>query len=254
MNINYDQLADSFDKRYQHLTYPGIRAELRKMIDRPGMSVLEVGCGTGHWLNILSDLPARCLGIDPSLAMLTRARRKVNGAALVCASAEGLPFSTHSVDLIFCINAFHHFPDSKKFLEDSALQLRDAGRLVIFGLDPHLPGINWYVYEHFPGLKEKDLERYIAHEEIARMATRAGFRSVYTRPVERIQQTYLGEQVLDDPFLDRTSTSQLQLISEETYAQGRENIIDIVKKSKDGNGLATFIIDLPFLATVAYIS
>jgi SAM-dependent methyltransferase len=251
MSINYDQLAASFDKRYQHLTYPGIQAELRKLIDRPGMDVLEVGCGTGHWLNTLSDLPARYLGVDPSLAMLNKARPQAAGAALVCASAEGLPFSTNSVDLIFCVNAFHHFSDPEKFLKDSASRLRHAGRLAIFGLDPHLPDIKWYVYEHFPGLKEKDLERYIPHEEVARMAARAGFPSVYTKPVERIRQTYLGEQVLGDPFLDRTSTSQFQLISQETYAQGKKNIIDIIENSTGANGPATFVIDLPFLATVA---
>lgn len=254
MSINYDQLAASFDRRYQHQAYPGIRTELRKLIDRPGMVVLEVGCGTGHWLNILSDLPARYLGVDPSLAMLDRARSQAAGAALVCACAEGLPFSTGSIDLIFCVNAFHHFSNPEKFLEDSASRLRPSGRLAIFGIDPHLPDIKWYVYEHFPGLKEKDLERYLAHEEIAHLAVRAGFQRVHTKPVDRIQQTYLGEQVLHDPFLDRTSTSQLQMISEETYAQGKMNILGIIKNSKDENGLPTFIIDLPFLATVAYMS
>ena len=83
MSINYDQLAASFDKRYRHQTYPGIRTEPRKLIGRPGLNVLEVGCGTGHWLNTLSDLPAKYLGVDPSLAMLNRARRQATGAALV---------------------------------------------------------------------------------------------------------------------------------------------------------------------------
>ena len=254
MSINYDQLAASFDTRYQHQTYPGIRAELRKLIQRQGMDVLEVGCGTGHWLKILSDLPARYLGVDPSLAMLNKARRQAIGAALVGASAEGLPFSTNSIDLIFCVNAFHHFSDPEKFLKESASRLRRGGRLAIFGLDPHLRDIKWYVYEHFPGLKEKDLERYLPHEQIARMAAGAGFRRVYTRRVDRIQNTYLGEQVLRDPFLDRTSTSQFQLISEEAYAQGKKNIIDTIKNSEDANNPVTFVIDLPFVATLGRIN
>lgn len=69
------------------------------------------------------------------------------------------------------------------------------------------------------------------HDEIARLATREGFRSVYTNPVERIRQAYVGEQVLGDPFLDRTSASQFQLISGETHAQGKKNIIDVIKNS-----------------------
>jgi ubiquinone/menaquinone biosynthesis C-methylase UbiE len=159
MAINYDRLADGYDERYKYQLYREIRTELRQLIDRTGIDVLEVGCGTGHWLTALSDLPARVLGADPSPAMLDRARRQAVRAALVCASAEDLPFSPKSLDVIFCVNAFHHFSDPKKFLRDSRSLLRNNGRLAIFGLDPHAPEINWYFYDYFPGVKEKDLER-----------------------------------------------------------------------------------------------
>jgi ubiquinone/menaquinone biosynthesis C-methylase UbiE len=113
----YDELANEFDERYRRQSFPGIQAWLRRLAGYPGTNkVLEVGCGTGHWLNVLSDLPVELTGVDPSRAMLEKARARATKAALVCASAENIPFPASSFDLIFCVNAFHHFSDPKKFL------------------------------------------------------------------------------------------------------------------------------------------
>ena len=251
MAVDYNRLADRFDERYQHVTYPGVLAQLRRLIDRPGLDALEVGCGTGHWLAALSDLGARLLGVDPSSAMLHKASSKAPQAALVCARAEQLPFSCDSLDLIFCVNAFHHFSDTKKFLRDARLLLRNEGQLAIFGLDPHAPDAKWYFYDYFPGLKEIDLQRFLPHGEIGRAMVEAGFQDVVTRPAERIQKSYSGQEVLGDPFLDRTSTSQLQLISEEAYTQGRRAIISRFETDNESTGEVRFVIDHSLFATIA---
>ena len=152
MAIRYDQLANQFDERYRHQSFPGIQDWLRRLASSPGASrILEVGCGTGHWLNILSDLPIELIGIDPSLAMLEKARARATQVALVCACAESIPFQARSFDLIFCINAFHHFSDPNKFLRNSRLLLGNGGRLAVFGLDPHAPGTDWYLYDYLSG-------------------------------------------------------------------------------------------------------
>jgi ubiquinone/menaquinone biosynthesis C-methylase UbiE len=141
MAIIYDELANEFDERYRRQSFPGIQAWLRRLAGYAGTNkVLEVGCGTGHWLNVLSDLPVELTGVDPSRAMLEKARARATKAALVCASAENIPFPASSFDLIFCVNAFHHFSDPKKFPRVGRVLLRKGGRLAIFGLDPHAPG------------------------------------------------------------------------------------------------------------------
>lgn len=73
MLISYDELADQFDERYRYQSFPGIQAWLRLLAAGPATTrLLEVGCGTGHWLNVLSDLPVELVGIDPSRRMLER--------------------------------------------------------------------------------------------------------------------------------------------------------------------------------------
>ena len=250
MIVDYNRLADRFDERYQHLTYPVIRGRLRRLIDRPGIDVLEVGCGTGHWLGVLSDLDAHLFGIDPSLAMLDKAQSQAPEAVLACASAERLPFRSNSLGLVFCVNAFHHFSDPERFLQDSRALLRRGGRLAIFGLDPHVPGVTWYFYDYFPGLKKIDLQRFLPHKKIGHLMAEVGFQNIATEPADRIQATYVGEEVLKDPFLDRTSTSQLQLISEEAYAQGKRAIISRIKSSNETNRRVSFNVDHHLFATI----
>lgn len=192
------------------------RLVCRRLVSSPSISkVLEVGCGTGHWLSILSDLPIELTGVDPSRAMLEKARRRVARAQLVCASAENIPFPGGSFDLIFCVNAFHHFSDPKKFLRDSRLLLRNGGQLAIFGLDPHAPNTDWYLCDYFPGVRAVDLKRYLPVAEVERLMAEAGFsnpfrptcsthpedlywRSCFPRPLPR-----QGEYITIAPDLGR---------------------------------------------------
>jgi ubiquinone/menaquinone biosynthesis C-methylase UbiE len=178
MPVNYDKIAARFEERYQHQSFPEIRTRLCRLANRPGARVLEVGCGTGHWLSILGDLPIELLGVDPSFMMLRAACASDLRALLVCASAESLPFASHCIDLLFCVNAFHHFSNPERFLRDSRVLLRTGGRLAIFGLDPHGPNTEWYLYDYFPGVREMDLLRYPDHEQLKRLITEAGFRNV----------------------------------------------------------------------------
>jgi len=67
MSMCYDKLANVFDERYQRQSFPGIQNWVRRLaISGETRKVLEVGCGTGHWLNILNLLQVELFGLDPS--------------------------------------------------------------------------------------------------------------------------------------------------------------------------------------------
>jgi ubiquinone/menaquinone biosynthesis C-methylase UbiE len=70
-----------------------IQAWLRRLVGgHPTTRLLEVGCGTGHWLNVMTDLLVELVGIDPSRSMLERSHARATRAQLVCATAESMPF------------------------------------------------------------------------------------------------------------------------------------------------------------------
>jgi SAM-dependent methyltransferase len=198
----------------------------------------------------LIDLPIELIGIDPSCAMLEKARARATRAGFVCARAESVPFQARSFDLIFCLNAFHHFSGRKKFLQNSRLFLRSGGRLAIFGLDPHAPGTDWYLYDYFPGVREADLRRYLPKVEIKRLMSEAGFSDLSAEPAEHIQKTFTDDSVFQDPFLVRQSTSQLLLISEACYPDGkRATAAAVAKASREGRPIF-FRVNLRLFVTV----
>jgi ubiquinone/menaquinone biosynthesis C-methylase UbiE len=251
MSLNYDEVAVRFDERYDHQPFSRIQARLRQLASAPGVNdVLEVGCGTGHWLSVLSDLSLKLVGTDRSSAMLNRARARATTATFVCGCAESLPFRSRSFDLIFCINAFHHFSNPEKFLGDTNHLLRKGGRVAIFGLDPHAPSTEWYLYDYFAGVKDMDLARYLPHEEIKHLMIESGFQNAFSEPAEHIQKTLVGEAVLSHPSLGRASTYQLLLISEESYLLGKQAINLVVEQARQEEKAITFTVDLMLFATV----
>jgi ubiquinone/menaquinone biosynthesis C-methylase UbiE len=88
-----------------------------------GLSVLDIGCGTGSHLRLYQQAGCRTFGIDLSSAMLRVARHKVG--ALTLGDAARMPFADASFDLITASLVFHEMPAALR-----APVLREAGRVV----------------------------------------------------------------------------------------------------------------------------
>jgi cytosine/adenosine deaminase-related metal-dependent hydrolase/SAM-dependent methyltransferase len=69
-----------------------------------GLDVLDLGCGTGRWLEKLAQSAPRSLvGIDSSPEMLARAAQKLKGrATLAIGDCEAPPLPASCADLILC--------------------------------------------------------------------------------------------------------------------------------------------------------
>ena len=106
---DYDSISSQYDRRYQGQEYPGTAPALSTFLGQMGkVSVLEVGCGSEHWLKFLSGRGGFLTGFDLSTNMLQRARETALETPLVRGRAEYLPYRAQSFDRVFCINAFHH--------------------------------------------------------------------------------------------------------------------------------------------------
>jgi ubiquinone/menaquinone biosynthesis C-methylase UbiE len=232
-SINNDHCAADYEQRYSARSYPKVRSALLSLAHQPGVHrVLEVGCGTGHWLRELRPSGISGLGLDPSIQMLRQARLRDPNAAAVCALAAALPFANRFFDLVFCVNAFHHFGQPDAFVSEAGRVLGHQGRLAIFGLDPHESETDWYLYRYFLGTYERDLERYKPRQEIAQMLTIAGFEDIASQQIERLSHSFTGIEVLSDPFLKKNSTSQLSLVSDADYATGLQRIHDAIRDAR----------------------
>ena len=219
--VNYDQIAPTFDTRYAEGLYNDLTRALRAFIEpeRP-QRILEAGCGTGYWLAALRDLAPQIHGLDFSHEMLRKARDRNLYGGLARATAEVLPFRDHSFDLIFCVNALHHFDQFEDFVLEARRVLTPGGALAIFGMDPHHGRDSWCVYDYFPETRAIDLARYPSSGAIMDAMLRAGFDSVECQMACRFAADRIGAQVFDDPELQRRGCSQMALLTDQQYAAG----------------------------------
>jgi cytosine/adenosine deaminase-related metal-dependent hydrolase/SAM-dependent methyltransferase len=108
--------------------------------------VVDLGCGTGRWLQATQQAGARSLlGIDPSPEMLSRAREKLGDAAkLLCTDYSTAPVEGGSADLILCNFVLSYIADPQPFLELARSILRPGGSLFLTDVHPDTAFmLNW---------------------------------------------------------------------------------------------------------------
>ena len=223
--VDYDAVADAYDQRWVTSRYHGVLTRLHRFIGEPAsIDAVEVGCGTGHWLSEIRDRVRTTTGLDPSTNMLRRAQAAMPGARLVRGRAEQLPWTAASFDRVFSINALHHFQDLDAFVAEARRVLRPDGALLTIGLDPHTGLDSWFVYDYFPSALETDRARFLATAEIRQRLTSAGFVNATSEVVQHLPVDVTFDEGMARGLLERTSKSQLLILSDAEYRAGLERL------------------------------
>ena len=233
--LNYDTIAPHYNQRYpESQTWERGQALLELAKRLQAKTILEVGSGTGYWLNLLSQTNAALFGLDYSMGMLQQARRQPAPLRLMRGTAVQIPLHARTFDLIYCVDAIHHFVDHRAFIREAARLLKLGGALAVIGHDPHDEGLaRWYIYNYFDTVYDTDLRRYPSGVSIMQEMEGEGFGEISAQVVEQIQNIHVGEAVLKDPFLKQNATSQLALLDEETYNVGFERIKQAIAAAKE---------------------
>jgi SAM-dependent methyltransferase len=101
---------------------PTYEAALERVQLRPGRLVLDVGCGVGAFVRLVSERGAKAFGLDASAALLDLARRRVPDADLRVGDMEALPYADDTFDLVTGFNSFF-------FANDIVVAIGEAGRV-----------------------------------------------------------------------------------------------------------------------------
>lgn len=101
-------------------------------------SMLDVGCGIGHWGQLLSTvLPkhVHITGIEREKLWVNKAQERVKGASkkfeYLQGVAESLPFKDNTFDMVTCQTVLIHLADVEKVLREMLRVLKVGGLLLV---------------------------------------------------------------------------------------------------------------------------
>lgn len=88
--------------------YPEIKRFISKICK--GKTVLDLGCGTGFYIRLLSQYSSYVVGLDISKNMLGYAKAKIfrNNVDFIIADAHHIPLKAESVDVSVCIGLLEY--------------------------------------------------------------------------------------------------------------------------------------------------
>jgi SAM-dependent methyltransferase len=170
----FEEHTDRYDRWFENHE-DAYRSELnavRTLLD-PFDRGLEIGVGTGHFAEPLGI----ATGIDPSLAMLGRARDR--GVVPVQGIGETLPFSQDSFDAVVLVTTICFVEDLRRTLEEAHRVLDDGGQLVVGYVDSESPLGRTY-REKQNGHPFYDDATFVSTDELCDTLKRCGFEDFTT--------------------------------------------------------------------------
>jgi len=188
---HYDEVADRYDHHYDRSRgrcyHTHISRHVMDLIPVKG-DLLDIGCGTGLFIEKYLSEGSTATGIDISKGMVRQARRRCAGSDFIIGTGERLPFSDESFDAISSILAFSYLKDPKGMLNEAYRVLKPGGTIAICTLGkkfltrsiPTIYQIGDIMQVDHPVIRNFG-EHYFDEVEMQELFTGSGFKDVQTK-------------------------------------------------------------------------
>jgi len=164
---NYDRASNQlWMKRFQ---VPA----LKELLLNQKSKVLDLSCGTGELLKKLEG-KATLYGVDISEEMLAKARIKLSPKVkLRKADVHTLPFKDKYFDYVISTEAFHHYYDQQKAVQEMQRVTKEGGKVIIVDINFFLKPIHWLFKRYEPGHVKINSKK-----EMKQLFTQAGLKNI----------------------------------------------------------------------------
>src|SRR5438132_6224424 len=142
----FDIWAQVYDEQPNPLLALERRFLSRMLPDVGGLDVLDAGCGTGRWLQLLaSHRPASLVGVDTSPEMLQRASAKLGAkSTLHLGSCTALPVPSAIADLILASFVLSYLDSIEAFARELHRVARPGSNIFLTDMHPDTAiSLNW---------------------------------------------------------------------------------------------------------------
>jgi SAM-dependent methyltransferase len=233
--ISYDEQTAAAFKAVREVPRDGL-SEWREAVRRhlrpsPGMTLVDVGAGTGAFASAFSDwFGLSVLAVEPSAAMRDHIPR-TPAIQVLEGDASALPLADDSVDAAWLSLVIHHIPDLRLAAHEIRRVLRPGGPVLIRQgfpdrLDDRIELVRWFpetarIANTFPSL-----------EDTCQAFGTAGFRQEALEPVRETYATSLADFLAQADTLRHADTT-LRKLTEDEFLRGKERLRRAVRQAED---------------------
>ena len=161
-------IAERWDQIRPAFEHPDIQAGAVGALVPPGLSIVDIGTGTGALLPLLAATGARITAVDNSDAMLLRARelcaaREIAGVSFQRADIRNLPFPDGTFDAAYASMVLHHVDRPAAAVAEMARVVRPGGKVVVMSFTSHdLAWMRDELAHRWPGFSSADVAGFFA--------------------------------------------------------------------------------------------
>ena len=134
----YDEIGGQlYDLRYAEEQGEKYTWALSRISLKECQPILDAGCGTGAFLEMLQSMDLTAVGVDFSGELLSWARKKLNSSGnlhLLMSDADYMPFRKSVFKSFFAFTLLQNVPDPNLTLTEAIRVLQDRALIVVTGL------------------------------------------------------------------------------------------------------------------------
>jgi len=192
----FQRIAEVFDTHFNVYTKPAgiLRVQRRNNLFsehcclKPGLRVLEIGCGTGEYTKGLLRSNCNLFSIDLSYNMLNKAREKIPNRGNLCfivSDAERLPFKDEVFDAVIGNAVLHHL-DIKQAVGQIWRVLKPGGSFVFS--EPNMLNPQIFLQKNIRTLKrlfgDSPEEGAFFRWQVKELFLKTGFKDIKVEPFD----------------------------------------------------------------------
>jgi ubiquinone/menaquinone biosynthesis C-methylase UbiE len=233
--ITYDDRTAAAYKAVREIPRDGLGgwrdAVRRHLSPSPGMTVADIGAGTGQFAAAFSDwFGLNVVAVEPSAAMRAQIPRRP-GIQIREGNASSLPLPDGSADAAWLSLVIHHIPDLEAAAREIRRVLRPSAPVLIRqGYPGRSSATSTFPWEFFPETA-RSTDTYPSLEHTCRAFASAGFRREALEPVPETLISLAEFLARADTF--RRADTNMRHLTEEEFLRGKERLRRAVQDAED---------------------